>query len=525
MKKLLILLLIILSMALVSCEVDWSLIDTSMFEDPPETFTVTFDTDGGTEIEPDSVTENLTAKRPKNPTKEGYDFGGWYNEDGEKYLFYQTPITSDTTIYAKWLPLQTVNFVTDYGEIPQNQKIGYGKYATEPTITYEGYYIEYWHDEYDNQWSFDEFPIKRDVTLTAKWEKLVKVSVNDEIIYLIPGQTLISLPEPKKSGAYFDGWYRSNELSALEKVEETTQFYKDTVLIPKWEENENVILITLNQGEGFLKEEKRLLLSEKGAKLTDLPEPTSMGSSYFLGWYDENGVRYSKNSVLYEDITLTARYQFRTKCEVNESKNHHFTPWEYDPPHANCVEDAKTTRYCLDCGIEEIDIKEDALGHKYNNSWTYSFMKKSRTCYVCDYSQEVEFIQIEDIVSYATISGEVYGIDNVNCLFNGIWDEENSNTFCGKNGTPVTVNIKLKNAISPDGIYIQGTGATSVGIYVKYQGDTEFSLIGFSFFDSTPTLTLLPNKQITEIQLVMTNSGEGTSFWQEVALVKIPLVF
>jgi hypothetical protein len=67
------------SIMLVSCEVDWSLIDTSMFEEAPETFTVTFDTDGGTEIEPVSVTENFTVKRPRNPTKDGYDFGGWCN--------------------------------------------------------------------------------------------------------------------------------------------------------------------------------------------------------------------------------------------------------------------------------------------------------------------------------------------------------------------------------------------------------------------------------------------------------------
>ena len=525
MKKLLILLLIIFSITLISCEVDLSLVDTSMFEKEAEVYTVSFDTDGGTEVDSLSVTEGLSAKRPKNPTKDGYDFGGWYNEDGEKYLFYQTAITSDTTIYAKWLPLQTVNFVTDFGEIPQNQKIGYGKYATEPTITYEGYYIEYWYDEYDNQWSFEDFPIKRDITLTAKWNKSVKVSVNDETIYLISGQTLPYLIEPKKSGAYFIGWYRSNEDNALEKVDENTQFFKDTTLIPKWEENENVILITLNQGEGYLKEEKRLLLSEKGSRLTNLPEPTSIGNSYFLGWYDENGVRYSKNSILYEDITLTAKYQFRTECEKNENKLHRFTHWDYDPAYATCTEDAKSTRYCLDCGKEEVEINEDALGHRYNNSWTYSFMKKSRTCYVCNFVQEVDFTEIKDTVGYATISGEVYGADNVNCLFNGVWDEENKNAFCGKNGTPVTVTIKLKNPTTANGIYIQGTGATSVSILVKYQGDTDFSLVGFSYFDSTPVLTLLQNTPITEIQLVMTNSGEGTSLWQEVALVKIPLVF
>ena len=523
MKKFLLLLLILISIFLISCDIDLSLIDTSMFEKEPEIYTVTFDTDGGTEITSVNVTENHTVKRPENPTKDGYVFDGWYTESGDKWLFFQNFVQFDMTLYAKWLNTQTVNFVSDYGVI-ENQLVGYGKYATEPDITYEGYYIEYWYDEYDNQWSFDEFPIKRDITLTAKWGKMVEITVDGSIIYIIPGQEIGTLPELKKSGAYFVGWYRSNEQNALEKVENTTVFYENATLIPKWEENENVILITLEKGEGHLNENKKYYLCEKGAKLTNLPEPSSVGNSYFLGWYDENGTRYSKNSVVYEDLTLTARYQFHTQCKANESGNHRFSQWNYDPAYADCTQDAIATRYCLDCNEEEIEIKEDAHGHRYNNFWTYSFMKKSRTCYVCDHVQDVEFSQITDVVTYATVTDNVYGSKNVDCLFNGIWNEESDNSFCGKDDTPVTVTIRLKPNTSPDGIYIQGTGNQSLNIFVKFQGDTEYTFIGISYFSCEGVLTFLPDKPISEIKLVMDHSGEGVVFWQEVAFVNIPEV-
>ena len=188
MKKTLLLLLILFALTLVSCGViDTSLIDTSIFEKEAEVYTVSFESDGGSIVNSVEVIENHGIKRPENPTKEGYVFDAWYTEDDTKWLFLSNFVEYDMTLYAKWLPIQTVNFVTDYGEVPQNQQVGYGRYATIPEITYEGYYIEGWYDEYENLWSFDEFPIKRDITLTAKWEKTVDVSINGEIKHLIPG--------------------------------------------------------------------------------------------------------------------------------------------------------------------------------------------------------------------------------------------------------------------------------------------------------------------------------------------------
>ena len=87
MKKILLLLLIIASIFLVSCQVDWSLIDTSMFEKAPEIYTVSFDTMGGSEIADMQIEENSTVKRPKNPTRDGFEFDGWYTENDEKYQF------------------------------------------------------------------------------------------------------------------------------------------------------------------------------------------------------------------------------------------------------------------------------------------------------------------------------------------------------------------------------------------------------------------------------------------------------
>lgn len=64
------------------------------------TYTVTFDSDGGSEVPSQTVQDGQTASEPTEPTKEGATFSGWLL-DGEEYDF-STPVTSDITLTAYW---------------------------------------------------------------------------------------------------------------------------------------------------------------------------------------------------------------------------------------------------------------------------------------------------------------------------------------------------------------------------------------------------------------------------------------
>jgi uncharacterized repeat protein (TIGR02543 family) len=66
-------------------------------------YPVTFETNGGSSIEDQVVTEGNTATRPTDPTKAGYTFVNWYSDSGLTTVFnFSTIINSTTTIYAKW---------------------------------------------------------------------------------------------------------------------------------------------------------------------------------------------------------------------------------------------------------------------------------------------------------------------------------------------------------------------------------------------------------------------------------------
>lgn len=66
-------------------------------------FTVTFDTQGGSEIAPIVITEGGAINLPEDPTKDGYTFDGWYlDEEFLNEVLETQTITDNITLYAKW---------------------------------------------------------------------------------------------------------------------------------------------------------------------------------------------------------------------------------------------------------------------------------------------------------------------------------------------------------------------------------------------------------------------------------------
>ena len=114
-------------------------------------YTVTFETNGGSAIQPVLVGGGGVAKEPAEPTKAYFAFAGWYSDSGLTQAFdFNTPITGDITLYAKWTPspvngmfLMTIDFnggtstMPTVGEVPANSGIylndNLGNFVTPPS--------------------------------------------------------------------------------------------------------------------------------------------------------------------------------------------------------------------------------------------------------------------------------------------------------------------------------------------------------------------------------------------------------
>lgn len=96
-------------------------------DDPeiPVTYTVTFNSNGGSEdLLMEGVESGSTIELPNPPTKEGFIFKGWYTDD-ETFLVEftnETPILENITVYASWEEVVecTVTFsvIPDESEVP-----------------------------------------------------------------------------------------------------------------------------------------------------------------------------------------------------------------------------------------------------------------------------------------------------------------------------------------------------------------------------------------------------------------------
>lgn len=99
MKKVLILMLCVLAVfAIVSCKEE--------VKQKTKSFTVTFDSKGGSDVAEASVKENTAVAKPENPSLADYLFDGWY-ADAEYTTEYDfaAPVTEAITLHAKWCPV------------------------------------------------------------------------------------------------------------------------------------------------------------------------------------------------------------------------------------------------------------------------------------------------------------------------------------------------------------------------------------------------------------------------------------
>jgi uncharacterized repeat protein (TIGR02543 family) len=73
----------------------------------PLTFTVTFDTSGGTNIAPQQVVNGGKVSQPSNPEKDGFVFAGEWKLDQLIWNFAIDIVTDHMTLVAQWLEVTT----------------------------------------------------------------------------------------------------------------------------------------------------------------------------------------------------------------------------------------------------------------------------------------------------------------------------------------------------------------------------------------------------------------------------------
>lgn len=148
-------------------------------------YTVTFNSQGGSEVAPQAVYAGEKIVKPANPTKEKEYFVDWYKEAEctNVWDFENETVSQDITLYAKWTSIAyTVTFETNGGSAIEAQLVPEGTFATKPATapTKEGNLFEGWYTEQTMTNLFDFYtPITKDITLYAKWMDISSITFDD----------------------------------------------------------------------------------------------------------------------------------------------------------------------------------------------------------------------------------------------------------------------------------------------------------------------------------------------------------
>ncbi|WP_179281277.1 InlB B-repeat-containing protein [Paenibacillus sp. XY044] len=297
-----------------------------------EQHTVTFDSQGGSTVEPATgVTSGTTISEPPTPTKAGYTFEGWYKEaEGTNaWIFAEDAVTSDVTLYAKWMrhaaqiqissvsgtPGSTVDVpvaVADstYGIAAYGVQIDFDTEALEVTGVTENA-GDYFDSNYDND---------------AGWLKTAWVDSDAGDTPIKAGDKLFTVSFKIKSGA---------ELGVKKLTVQTEEPTLFSILDAFGAEMEKTLIpgkVTVKEGPvqhavTFDSQGGSAVSSitnvDSGTIISAPPAPTRAGYT-FAGWYKEaagtNAWNFAADTVT-SDMTLYAKWTSNGSNGSNNSNN------------------------------------------------------------------------------------------------------------------------------------------------------------------------------------------------------------
>ena len=249
-------------------------------------YTITFDTNDGSEIAPITQDYGTEITAPDNPTRKGYTFKGWDKEIPE------TMPAENITVKAQWeINQYTITFDTNGGSEIAPITQDYGTEITAPdTPTRKGYTFKGWDKE------IPETMPAENITVKAQWEinqYTITFDTNggSEIAPITQDYgTEITAPDtPTRKGYTFKGWDK--------EIPETMPAENITVKA-QWEINQYTITFDTNGGS-----EIAPITQDYGTEITAPDNPTRKGYT-FKGWDKE-----IPKTMPAENITITARWK------------------------------------------------------------------------------------------------------------------------------------------------------------------------------------------------------------------------
>lgn len=209
--------------------------------DEVQLYEVSFETNGGTQIEP---FRSCKIEKAPETQKNDATLCGWYRSadfSGEPVSFPYEP-AEDTTFYAKWTQKYSVHFATNGGSEITAYKTDV--IAKAPDTTRDGYYFVGWYESSDFGGEKIQFPyyLSESITLYAKWIKICHVQFETNggsEVTALDTAIISAAPESTRTGYVLLGWYKESELQ--NQISFPYVLTSDSTFYAKWIANTDTI--------------------------------------------------------------------------------------------------------------------------------------------------------------------------------------------------------------------------------------------------------------------------------------------
>ena len=211
-------------------------------------YTVTFDSDGGSEVKSQEVSDGKKATEPDAPTKTGYTFGGWFVKTTE-WNFLAYTVTENVTLKVKWIANEyTLKFNTNGGNEIADMTVTYDGDYTLPEPTKENYVFLGWKEGETIYEQSGKWQKASGATLTAEWD-ILRYTITFENAEVPPmkvayNNSTYRLPVPTRENCTFLGWYKDGV-----KFEGGVLLASDITLSAKWQGITDTFEYTEENGE------------------------------------------------------------------------------------------------------------------------------------------------------------------------------------------------------------------------------------------------------------------------------------
>ena len=256
---------------------------------------ISFNTDGGEEIEAITGLTVGEQLRLPTPTKEGHNFLGWFADEECSGTMLPTRYTYNgpVTLYAKWfVGTYKIFFKSEVSVDLETIQLKYGEPINLEDPVNASYDFVGWFLD-GEEFNLETMPGK-DITLEARWEaKKLNVTVDlnggtasndfEEVISDFKAGSTLDLEKPVKDGYIFIGWFDGEDARAKQYTSKTP-IYHSTSLIARYKpisEFEESYELKLDLNGGSL---SSAVTSYNTGEGLILPVPTKAGYE-FLGWY------------------------------------------------------------------------------------------------------------------------------------------------------------------------------------------------------------------------------------------------